>query len=725
MFRIKTIEIEGFRGINKKNSIEFSTPVFLLYGGNHQGKSSILNAIEWCLYGDKCIGKETGIRERVGTGESAWRVVNDNADKAEVKLTIESNGDTFIIIRSEEKGTGRRGKNIKISLPDIREKEGNDAELEITRLFKVSFRDFATTLYQHQETIHDFVIQEPSKRSDAMDRLLGLSDYRNILDGISKSEISKIQKELAREFSNFQARIEDAINMRQKDIDEKTNKAKEKGLKEEELNEVELLELAQSIIKDVDGFARQLGLIISPVPTLSDWKGTESFISNIKNECDRLWAESPDVKEQSEKQGKRSELVSLQSQYEVQFKNYKSREKELEDFIRDNGDRDGIVNKIENTIKKVEDIEKEIKKTNSKAKLVEEGISLLEVASPSEADVCPLCGKTVPNLLDHLRNEWTEKIESQVRELNNKKDELDKRENYLEKLLKEHGGLMQDLQREKGRLKGVINDIVKSLGKEIGDRDDPYAILSSEIKKIDTRLNEIEDAIKTKRAKIEDITEKKDTLHLIYDILLLKNKLEEINNIQQTDEFKRLNEIRNNVSNLVGEVEDITKIIIFCMRKEAEEKIDLASCAIDEYFCKITENPAFQKLNIKVEEDVRTGKNTYSFEDQDSKNPIPILSQGDMNSFALSIFLGLAKTMGDSYPLGFILMDDPSQSLDSQQEERLIKVIDEISERKQIIISTMDKGFKQLSKENIKKKKKVITVSDWTLDNGPQFSEEI
>ena len=81
--------------------------------------------------------------------------------------------------------------------------------------------------------------------------------------------------------------------------------------------------------------------------------------------------------------------------------------------------------------------------------------------------------------------------------------------------------------------------------------------------------------------------------------------------------------------------------------------------------------------------------------------------------------------MGDSYPLGFILMDDPSQSLDSQQEERLIKVIDEISERKQIIISTMDKGFKQLSKENIKKKKKVITVSDWTPDNGPQFSEEI
>ncbi|GAI61761.1 unnamed protein product, partial [marine sediment metagenome] len=38
----------------------------------------------------------------------------------------------------------------------------------------------------------------------------------------------------------------------------------------------------------------------------------------------------------------------------------------------------------------------------------------------------------------------------------------------------------------------------------------------------------------------------------------------------------------------------------------------------------------------------------------------PILSQGDLNSLALSIFLGLSKTSGDSHPLGFVLMDDPS-----------------------------------------------------------------
>ncbi|GAG71608.1 unnamed protein product [marine sediment metagenome] len=48
-----------------------------------------------------------------------------------------------------------------------------------------------------------------------MDRLLGLSDYRNILDGIKKSDISKIQKEIAEEFNNLQVRIEEAIKIKQ------------------------------------------------------------------------------------------------------------------------------------------------------------------------------------------------------------------------------------------------------------------------------------------------------------------------------------------------------------------------------------------------------------------------------------------------------------------------------------------------------------------------------
>ncbi|MEW6215062.1 MAG: AAA family ATPase, partial [Nitrospirota bacterium] len=182
---------------------------------------------------------------------------------------------------------------------------------------------------------------------------------------------------------------------------------------------------------------------------------------------------------------------------------------------------------------------------------------------------------------------------------------------------------------------------------------------------------------------------------------------------------------REDVSNLVGEVEELSKIIKQCMKKEAEEKIASARGAIDTYFRKIIQNPGFQILNIRVNEDKRTGINIYTFENQDGKDPVPIFSQGDLNSIALSIFLGLAKTVRDSHPSRFILMDDPSQSLDSQQKARLVEVINELSGMKNIIVSTMDDEFKQLLKDNITKAKTVYMFSDWMPDSGPKIAEEI
>ena len=725
MFKIKKLEIEGFRGFTQKIPVKFENSVTLLYGGNHQGKSSVLNAIEWCLYGDDCIGEKSGIRERVGTGETAWRVVNDSSEKAQVKLEIEGKQGIFTITRTEVKTKGTKGKNVKVSLPDGTEKDGDEADREIARLLPLSFKDFATTIYQHQETIHDFVMQKPSEQSDAMDRLLGLHHYRNILDGIKKSDVSKAQKELAEEFDKSQTRVQVRIKTRQQDLDCERGKAKEKGLSEEELNENKLLELAESTIKIIGNFAQLLGFTATAISPLSDWKNAESFITEIKNECNRLRAESPDVKEQSEKLKKRNEANSLKSQYETQYKNFKSKEKELQSFEQKNGNRDEIDKKITKVVEEIGAIDKEIKRTNPRAKLIEEGISLLESAVPSDADICPLCGEKVFNLLEHLRKEWEEKIKTQVQELEKQKAELDKKKTDFERLKNEYARLDEDTQREKERLKKAINSISEFLHKELTDKDDPAAILSGEIKNINSRLNDIEEAIKDKQPKIKAILEKTDIMNLLYDILLHKDKLEKINQIQTTDEYRKQEEIRTGVSDLVTNIEQLSKIIKSCMLKEAEEKIDSARSAIDCYFRKITNNPAFQTLNIKVEEDERTGGNFYIFEDQDGKRLVPILSQGDLNSLALSIFLGLAKTSGDSHPLGFILMDDSSQSLDLEAKTRLVEILNELSDIKNIIVSTMDSELQHLLKDGIAKVKTIYKFSDWSPDSGPKIWKEI
>jgi len=723
MLKIKKVEIEGFRGFTGKTTFNFDSPVTILYGGNHQGKSSVLNAIEWCLYGDECIGQSSGIRERVGTGDMSWRVVNDNSEKAFVKLEIEKEQKKYSIIRKELKGKGKKGKSIEINLPDGKEKKDAESDREIKRLLGIEFKDFANTAYQHQETIHDFVMQKPSDQSDAMDRLLGLSDYRNILEGIKKSDISKIQKDLAERFDEFQKLVQMKVEIRQENLNEKKSEAEERGLNEEELNEKKLFELIVKITREIKNFANLLGLKEKEIEPPVDWKHAKSFISEVDREIERLWSEAPDVKRQSELQDRKNSIVSLQSQYKTHYQTFKSMGRELQDFKQKNGSRDKIKNEIERMNEMVNKVEKEIKKISPKAKLIEEGISILESEVPSGSVVCPLCGKEAPNLLEHLKNMGRGKIESKVQELKKQQEEIEKKKRNFRGLVEEYNRLDEDFKREKEKLGEKIQNISEFLDRELSDKDDPAVLLSKEITNIDSDLEDIEEAVKNKLAKMNAIDEKTRTIDLLYEILLLRNRIEEINQIQNTEEFKRQEEIRTEASSIVTDIEKTRDHIKHILRKEAEEKVDKARDSIDKYFRRITNNPAFQEFKIKVEEDKRTGGNFYIFEDQDGKRPIPVLSQGDLNSLALSIVLGLSIATEDSHTIGFILMDDPSQSLDMQQKARLVEIFNELNEVKDIIVSTMDNELQQSLKNNLTKVKTIYNFSGWKPDAGPWITK--
>jgi len=85
--KIKTLKVKGFRGFTKEKEFDFA-PVTILFGPNGTGKSSTLNAIEWCLWGRKCVGKDTGIRERID-----WEIKNRNTSENPSVEIVFDNGE--------------------------------------------------------------------------------------------------------------------------------------------------------------------------------------------------------------------------------------------------------------------------------------------------------------------------------------------------------------------------------------------------------------------------------------------------------------------------------------------------------------------------------------------------------------------------------------------------------------------------------------------------------
>jgi DNA repair exonuclease SbcCD ATPase subunit len=715
MLQLKHLRVEGFRGFPKKSDdFEFTTPAVLLHGDNHQGKSSVLNAIEWCLYGEHCVGQKSDIRERVG----GWDIVNRNAPKASVELAIETDEGVTTVKRVEVKGKGKRGKTVEVKLTDGSVKEGDEAEQEIIRLIRLSFKDFATTVYQHQETIRAIIVQTPSDRSDAIDRLLGLSDYRNILDGIKKSNIADVQKKLANQFDNFQALIEQTLKIRQEELEQKKEKAVDSGLDENQLNEHKLLEVANNVQTQIGKFASELAITVAPISSPTNWKGAQTFTAEATKEVERLWSESPDVKKQSELNSKRTEADTIRASYEKQKQVAATAEEELQKFEHEHGSHDKIDEGVRAAQKDIDAVDNEIRQLSPKAKLVEEGITLLETAAPAYGtDICPLCGKTVPNLLDHLKKEWTERIEGEVRDLKTRRRDLEERKVELEGLRAKHELLTKNVAEAKEQLRASVHKAAEFLGKELTDRDDPAALLGKEIAEIDDRLKKIEDAIKDKRETLNQISKSLNKLNLVYEVLEVEEKISGIQKIEDTNEYKEQSEIRDKVAALVADVEMLDKTIRECMSEQAKNKMKAAAGAIDNYFRKIVENPAIQKLDVKIEEDKRTGGNSYTFHDQNGEELSPVLSQGDLNALALSMFLGLVEAY--SHPIRFIMMDDPSQSLGTPQKKRLVEVIDEVCESRNLIVSTMDTELQEFLQSGLTKAKTIYEFSKWEPKTGP------
>jgi len=150
-FTLTKIEIYGFRGFTKPQEIVFGTPLTLIYGGNRKGKSSITNAIEWCLFGPEVAAIKYGdIRER-----EAWEVKNLNSPSCHVQCVFQSHDGKPITAK-------RTYKTARTSdfLFDIGSEKSTD-EKKLHALLRISPTDFVSSVHLHPEIVRNLIVARP------------------------------------------------------------------------------------------------------------------------------------------------------------------------------------------------------------------------------------------------------------------------------------------------------------------------------------------------------------------------------------------------------------------------------------------------------------------------------------------------------------------------------------------------------------------------------------
>lgn len=149
---IDHLEIEGFRGVNRALTIDLGRRATVFAAPNGKGKTSILGAIEWCLFG------ELKYQERENASHDELVNMQHPESRARATMTLSRPGEKYVV--SRERKMGKRGSVLKVTGPDGKSLSDEDAGAFLFNLTGLTFEDFYRAVFLHQESVRGLLLEE-------------------------------------------------------------------------------------------------------------------------------------------------------------------------------------------------------------------------------------------------------------------------------------------------------------------------------------------------------------------------------------------------------------------------------------------------------------------------------------------------------------------------------------------------------------------------------------
>ena len=186
------LRISGFLSYNSRAELDFSSfDLACISGHNGAGKSSLLDAITWALFGE-ARGKSSDI-------------INLHSNAAEVVLTFTHEENTYRVQR-----TLPRNKSTVLEFQvksdggwrPLTEKTTRETQARIEQTLHLDYDTFVNASFFLQGKADQFTQQNPSKRKEVLSNILGLEMWEQY-----KNRSAERRKLIERDVDGIQARI--------------------------------------------------------------------------------------------------------------------------------------------------------------------------------------------------------------------------------------------------------------------------------------------------------------------------------------------------------------------------------------------------------------------------------------------------------------------------------------------------------------------------------------
>lgn len=683
--KIEIVQLENIRS-HEKSTVPFARGFNCLVGGLGCGKSTILYAIDFALFGDPI-------------SRSYEYLLRDGEDTGSVTLQFVQNGQSYRITRALK----RKGKNIGQDFEELKlfedDKLISSAKSEavaeqvkaITGLDKEIYREI---VWVRQEHLKELLDTTPRERQKRLDELFGLSDYETAWGNIAIYQrdyeaekrtyekdpdivgIAKLNTEYnktAEEFSLIELEIEDA--------------AKRLGTAKKTLEEADLKLKRLEEVKDQSEELRRKEARLH-----ANLTNTENALTALKDKIET----------------KKKTIISLKQRLSTLEKQTADSMTELEEigFSKDQT--------LETMRQRLSEFDDKMSSLKGEQESNQRGMreDQKRTTSLSTENRCPLCLQT---LTEEYKNGLIQRIQTENEERRKTTNILQQEIEELQKTKKKADSGISNLQTLTPRmeeLKSRINEETAALGELSIELEEKQKQEHEQLLQIEAVRIEIS-SFNTSQLETAR-TQREQAFKQYY---LLESDLRTKEN-RKKDLSKRLDNMKDRIDNTQQKIERMEKIAktvgIINGIRDAYRSIQPK---LRSEFVKILRNFAQQILdnitgeagpflNIMIDESYTP----FIKSDSDVEREVSNLSGGERTLLAFAYRLALGQLIMQSrtgHGLSMLLLDEPTESLGREDGsiDRLAEAISRFKAIEQIIAVTHNEAFAEKAEHVIRLEK--------------------
>ena len=412
---LNKIELKGFLSYYGQENetgelepviIDFrQSPLWLIHGKNGTGKTSLFDAISFALYGQH--------RGSGAKNNQAKYLVHHQADKAEINLEIEIEGQAYLIQRTitrtrrKVKGEYKEGSKLwgivrhgsdmnSTAIPDT---ENNVAEW-VEQHLKMSYETFVSSVLLRQGEADAFLKTKPTERRERLLEVLDLEFYKKLGERANKksNDYKKEQSRIQQELDRLDKATEEEIKAKEKIIEENKKllsqtKEKEKNKLQEKKNALDAKNYQQQIVEKQQQQKVYQALIDKQESIIQNVREYRE-IKNALQQLDILWEKRDRLSEEvTAIQQTEANINSLQvniDRLDRDLKLAKQQETQKTDELTQSNRQLEQLNKRRNEIlyqlKDLEQVKRLEKQIREAEKQLKPHLEILEISQQVQAD---------------------------------------------------------------------------------------------------------------------------------------------------------------------------------------------------------------------------------------------------------------------------------------------------------------------------------------------------